>query len=57
LRKESIALVRERYPRLRFTQEAGTLLKNQARAIPRCRIAAAFGAGFGLAVRTGPWRD
>ena len=28
-----------------------------AAAIPRCRIAAAMGAGFGLALRLGPWQD
>jgi hypothetical protein len=33
------------------------LLTQQARAIPRCRTAAALGAGFGLALKLGPWQD
>jgi len=57
LRAEAIELVRSRHPRLRFTQEGARLLKQQARAIPGCRIAAAFEAGFGLALRLGPWQD
>jgi hypothetical protein len=55
--KESIELVRQRHPRLRFSQDGGELLSAQARAIPGCRIAAAMRAGFGLALRTGPWQD
>ena len=57
IRKQGIELVRSRHPRHRFAQEAGSLLAEQGRAIPRCRIAAAFGAGFGLALRLGPWQD
>jgi hypothetical protein len=57
LRKESLELVRARHPRLRFSQDGGKLLSAQARAIPGCRIAAALRAGFGLALRTGPWQD
>ena len=47
--KESIDRVRSRHPRLRFSQEGGRLLSEQARAIPGCRIAAAMRGGFGLA--------
>jgi hypothetical protein len=57
LRRETVENVRSRHPRLRFSQEGRRLLGAEARAIPRCRAAAAFGAGFGLAVRLGPWRD
>ena len=57
IRKDAIERVRSRHPRLRFSQEGGRLLGEQARAIPGCRIAAAIGAGFGLALRLGPWQD
>jgi hypothetical protein len=57
IRKDAIERVRSRHPRLRFSQEGGRLLAEQARAIPGCRIAAAIGAGFGLALRLGPWQD
>jgi hypothetical protein len=57
LRKDAIDRVRARHPRHRFTQEAGRLLAEQGRAIPNCRIAAAMGAGFGLALSLGPWQD
>jgi len=57
IRKDAIERVRSHHPRLRFSQEGGRLLGQQARAIPRCRTAAALGAGFGLALRFGPWQD
>lgn len=57
LRRDAIERVRSRHPRLRFSQDGGRLLAEQARAIPRCRTAAALGAGFGLALRLGPWQD
>ncbi len=57
VRKESLELVRARHPRLRFSQEGGELLSRQAQAIPGCRIAVAMRAGFGLVLKTGPWRD
>ena len=57
LRKDAIERVRARHPRLRFSQDGGRLLGEQARAIPACRTAAALGAGFGLALRLGPWQD
>jgi hypothetical protein len=57
VQKQAIELVRSRHPRLRFSQEGGRLLADQARAIPRCRTAAALGAGFGLALKLGPWQD
>jgi hypothetical protein len=57
LRREAIELVRARHPRLRFSQEGRRLLAAQAKAVPGCRIAAAMGAGFGLALRLGPWQD
>jgi hypothetical protein len=57
IRKDGIERVRARHPRLRFSQDAGGLLSRQGRAIPHCRIAAAMGAGFGLALKLGPWRD
>jgi hypothetical protein len=57
IRKDAIERVRTRHPRLRFSQEGGRLLGAQARAIPGCRIAAAFNAGFGLALKLGPWQD
>jgi hypothetical protein len=57
IRKEALERVRARHPRLRFSQEGGRLLGAQARAIPGCRIAAAMRAGFGLALRLGPWQD
>jgi hypothetical protein len=57
LRKDALERVRARHPRLRFSQEGGRLLGEQARAIPRCRTAAAISAGFGLALKLGPWQD
>jgi hypothetical protein len=57
IRKQGIERVRASHPRLKFSQEGGRLLGTQGRAIPRCRIAAAMGAGFGLALRLGPWQD
>jgi hypothetical protein len=57
LRRDAIDRVRSRHPRLRFSQEGGRLLAGQARAIPRCRTAAALDAGFGLALKLGPWQD
>ena len=57
LRRDAIERVRSRHPRLRFSQEGGRLLAEQARAIPACRTAAALGAGFGLALKLGPWQD
>jgi hypothetical protein len=57
LRRDGIERVRARHPRLRFSQEGGRLLGEQARAIPSCRTAAAIAAGFGLALRLGPWQD
>lgn len=57
LRREAIERVRARHPRLRFSQEAGRLLAEQGRAIPRCRTAAAMRAGFGLTLKLAPWRD
>jgi hypothetical protein len=57
LRRDAIERVRARHPRLRFSQEAGRLLGQQAKAIPQCRTAAAIRAGFGLALRLSAWRD
>lgn len=57
LHKDAIERVRSRHPRLRFSQEGGRLLGEQARAIPGCRTAAALGAGFGIALKLGPWQD
>jgi hypothetical protein len=57
LRREAIERVRARHPRLRFSQEGGRLLGDQAKGIPQCRIAAAMAAGFGLALKLGPWQD
>jgi hypothetical protein len=57
LRRDAIERVRSRHPRLGFSQEAVRLGREQARAIPSCRIAAALTAGFGVAVRLGPWQD
>ncbi len=57
LRRAAIERVRSRHPRLRFSQDGGRLLAKQARAIPGCRVAAALGSGFGIALRLGPWQD
>ena len=57
LRREAIDRVRAKHPRLRFSQDGGKLLQQQAKAIPHCRTAAALRSGFGLALRLGPWRD
>jgi hypothetical protein len=57
LRRDAVERVRARHPRLRFSQEAARLGAEQAEVIPRCRIAAALGAGFGLALKLGPWQD
>ena len=57
VRRDAIRAVRERHPRLQFNQKAGRLLKAQAKAVPDCRVAAAFQAGFGLSLKLGPWQD
>lgn len=57
LRREAIERVRAKHPRLRFSQDGGRLLREQARAIPQCRTAAVMKAGFALALKLGPWRD
>jgi hypothetical protein len=57
IRKDALQRVRSRHPRLRFSQDGRRLLAAQGRAIPGCRIAAAMSAGFGLALRVGPWQD
>jgi hypothetical protein len=57
LERGTIEAVRAKHPRLGFSAEGGGLLRAQGRAIPDCRIAAAFRAGFGLALRLGPWQD
>jgi hypothetical protein len=57
LRRDGIERVRALWPRERFTQEGRHLLSRQARAIPQCRAAAAFRAGFGVAIGLSPWRD
>jgi hypothetical protein len=57
LSRGGIERVRERHPRLGFSQEARRLLGAQGKAIPGCRAAAAFQAGFGLALGLAPWRD
>jgi hypothetical protein len=57
LEREAIRSVRERHPRLDATRRLGQLVKAQGDAIPACRIAAAFQAGFGLAMKLGPWQD
>jgi hypothetical protein len=57
IRKDAIQRIRARHPRLRFSQEGGRLLSEQARVIPGCRIAAAMRGGFGLALKLGPWQD
>lgn len=53
----SLETVRARHPRRGFTDEARRLLSAQAKAIPRCRTACAFRAGFGFAMRMGLWHD
>ena len=57
LRRDAVERVRARHPRLRFSQEGARLLGSQAKGIPQCRTAAALGAGFGLALKLGPWQD
>jgi hypothetical protein len=57
IQKQGIERVRSRHPRLKFSQDGGRLLSAQGRAIPQCRVAAAMGAGFGLALKLGPWQD
>jgi hypothetical protein len=57
LRRDAIERVRARHPRLRFSQEASRLLSEQARALPKCRTAAAMRAGFGVTLKLAPWRD
>lgn len=45
----------ERHPRHGFTVRGEPLLKAHARRVPHCRTAALLHAGFGQALRTGPW--
>jgi hypothetical protein len=52
-----IDAVRTSHPRDGFSQEGARLLRAQARAIPRCRTAAAIRTGFLIALRVGPWQD
>ena len=57
LEREAISAVRERHPRLDATRRLADLLRAQAKAIPQCRAAAALQAGFGVALKLGPWQD
>jgi len=57
LERDAIRAVRERHPRLDATRQLTGLVRAQAKAIPACRIAAALQAGFGVALKFGPWQD
>ena len=57
LDSDGIRRIRERHPRLKFTQVGGGMLRRHGRAVPGCRAAALFAGGFGLALRLGPWQD
>jgi len=46
----------ERHPRHGFTVRGEPLLKAHGRRVRGCRAGALFRAGFGLGLRTGPWR-
>jgi len=46
----------ERHPRHGFTVRAEPLLRVHARRVHGCRAGALFSAGFGPALKTGPWR-
>jgi hypothetical protein len=50
-----VARVNERHPRLGFTVRAEPLLRAHARLVRGCRAGALLQAGFGTALRTGPW--
>lgn len=47
----------ERHPRHGFTVRGEGLLRAHGRRVRCCRVGAAFLAGFGPALRTGPWRE
>jgi hypothetical protein len=46
----------DRYPRYGFTVRGEPLLRAHGRRVHGCRAGALFLAGFGPALRTGPWR-
>jgi hypothetical protein len=48
--------VHERHPRHGFTVSGEPLLRGHGRRVPGCRTAALFSAGFGVALKLGPWR-
>lgn len=52
-----IERVRERHPRLDFNRVGGGALKLHGQRVRGCRAGALFTAGFGLALRLGPWQD
>jgi hypothetical protein len=52
-----VGRVRERHPRLEFNRVGGGMFREHGRRVHGCRSAALFAAGFGLALRLGPWQD
>jgi hypothetical protein len=46
----------DRHPRHGFSVRGEPLLRAHGRRVPGCRAAALFRAGFGPALKTGPWR-
>jgi hypothetical protein len=53
---DGVGRVAESHPRHRFTVDAEPALREHVGRVPACRVAAAFGAGFGLALRLSSWR-
>lgn len=47
----------ERHPRHGFTVRGEPLLRHHGRHVRGCRAGALFAAGFGRALRLGPWRE
>ncbi len=51
-----IGRVAERHPRHGFTVDGAPVLRANGRLVPGCRAGALHHAGFGVALRVGPWR-
>ena len=57
LDSHGLARVQSEHPRHGFTVRGEPLLRAHGRRVHGCRAGALFAAGFGPALRTGPWRS
>ena len=56
LDRAGVQRVAERHPRHGFTVRGDPLLRRHGRRVHVCRAGALFGAGFGPALKSSPWR-